>query len=1357
MSTPVRQSSFAASAKQPATPKVVPPTPINGKATLTQTTSRTTAFVNPSQNDMDDLEIQTKRRSLFRSPGTASSPDLATLVRKANAKAKAKAEAQAREEGESSNSHLEPPGSSSSAGFLSPSAGANSTNRSGRARSSTASNAKSPNRNHTGDSSSRDPNRSAKGKERATSSSYTDSDSPIKSKERSNGKSGGSSMRQKTSAFFGRMVGQNSVRDKYVRRYDPNAIPNSSKAPPLPESFRPPVPQLPEQYRLTTHDSSSGSDVFHSLPASPDFGKPLPPISNHGHDEGLDDDEDKTTEQGSVSTAHPPALPNPIRPRSPSPQRTVRQRQGDMHRRRRSMSLGDVDLPPVALPMDADALALSQRPSEDTEGRDSWDNKMTGFMSEFKGQISSKFDDIQSTPLLLEDPFLPSSDTRSAATTPSTPVSPPERRSSLPDLPETEQTSSRHMLSPRPQAYPSPSSYTRSPSRYPSSPVPSSRLNNLRAGHRGLPQRPSSANIFSHAPASTHSMGSPDNKRLVPHPRSAASASEPSLVPPGKEESRSLESGDKTVRLVPSTSFAGLPSGTTETQHDTGGRELGTTRLSNNISDPGISDDDLEERARDFATKCWTQDESFLPREKMAQWLGGVDRINRLALRHYMNYFDLSNLALDQAFRRLCAKLYVKAESQQLDRLLDEFARRYWDCNPRSLFGNAGVVHAVMYSLLLLNTDLHVAELTSHMSRTQFVRNTLSTIQAQVKPDPSEYQSSTSEVALNSNESSSDLALEGEENSSSAEPRPKRSGSLSSWHSVAKPSPPVIEMTGPQGSSPRTSTDTAHPTPRPNTEDVFSSKRSTSSAAQSFVFDKAWENEMEALLKEMFNSIRSQQILQPVVNTGLERSNSSLSPGAPHTSLLRNGSRRGQSSDRLATLKRGSIRGLQTLMGPHASPYSSNSSIDGRISPSPSFATSMGDGLSASSSSFFTTPTLGFASNLSHTIIRETQEDDSHSVASDDSISTSISVTDAELALLGPPFAKEGSLSRKHFWESEGKRGKDKSWMEVFVVIQKGELDMFTFGTGGGSLGGQVVGGGNWLSNASNVGRLSLAHSLAHSLPPPGYSRQRPHCLVLTLASGAVYFFQAGTEDLVNEWVSTCNYWAARQSKEPLPGGVSNIDYGWNRVIDAASDDRNTGDQFDAMSIRSGRSMFSKRSIPEGLSRLASSPHSDRSSISEWRPPPHSTVPSQYDEETQLEALQKQVKTLNEELEAHHALQIPMLGLYHIRSQNHAKAKQNWEKKTQFLTGEIVKYETYVDSLKAAMAIRLKKRGEKVLEKALVNNNVEDGAFDRGHQTRWPEFSEDAIPEADEPSTPAGPETAFPHRRDTLDDGSTEE
>jgi hypothetical protein len=75
---------------------------------------------------------------------------------------------------------------------------------------------------------------------------------------------------------------------------------------------------------------------------------------------------------------------------------------------------------------------------------------------------------------------------------------------------------------------------------------------------------------------------------------------------------------------------------------------------------------------------------------------------------------------------------------------------------------------------------------------------------------------------------------------------------------------------------------------------------------------------------------------------------------------------------------------------------------------------------------------------------------------------------DDELALLGAPWAKEGNLSRKPYWEAPGKRSKDKAWKQTFVVIQKGDLSMFTFGeTSSKAIAGGAVGGGNWMVSSA--------------------------------------------------------------------------------------------------------------------------------------------------------------------------------------------------------------------------------------------------------------------------------------------------
>lgn len=98
---------------------------------------------------------------------------------------------------------------------------------------------------------------------------------------------------------------------------------------------------------------------------------------------------------------------------------------------------------------------------------------------------------------------------------------------------------------------------------------------------------------------------------------------------------------------------------------------------------------------------------------------------------------------------------------------------------------------------------------------------------------------------------------------------------------------------------------------------------------------------------------------------------------------------------------------------------------------------------------------IGFAKTLSHSI-REQQEDD---LIGDDEVAA----TEEELALSGAPWAKEGIIFRKHYWESTGRRSKDKNWLQVFVVISKGDLRMFRFdGAGTIRSGGAALGGGDW-------------------------------------------------------------------------------------------------------------------------------------------------------------------------------------------------------------------------------------------------------------------------------------------------------
>ncbi|TIC65009.1 hypothetical protein E3Q01_02370 [Wallemia mellicola] len=667
----------------------------------------------------------------------------------------------------------------------------------------------------------------------------------------------------------------------------------------------------------------------------------------------------------------------------------------------------------------------------------------------------------------------------------------------------------------------------------------------------------------------------------------------------------------------------------------------------------------------DLGLKCWNQDESFLPKQKHAEWLGSLGATNKQALYTYMSQFDFCSLRLDDALRKLTSKLFLRAETQQIDRILEAFSIKFFNDNPLPLYRSPDVVHAISYSILLLNTDLHIADIVTHMSRHQFIKNTLNVVHNQydsrgfstpdLVDDTSSITSSKTTNTINKNQPQQSIPQGPPLSYYTRKNKLGRNGSLSSIRSGLSPS--YSTSTSPSSSS--------------LTEEKV--KKSASSMTISTSYEsQQLDAELEPFLRDIYNSIRSQKILLPL--DGNKANN--LSVNTSRQRLPRN-----MSSPSISTssLKRGSIRGLSSLLG-----------TDGRTSPTPS----LGSVMEAP------TPSIGFASNLSQTIIKEQQEDAiSNKSALSDNSDAGLILTDEELALMGPPWAKEGFLQRKHYYESDGKRSKDRNWLEVFVVIGRGDLKMFTFGESAGVQGAQSsggIGGGNWTNNANLVGEIPLAHSVSDYMRN-GYNRSRPHCFQLSLPNGGKYYLQAGTESLLDEWVSTCNYWASRASKEPLSGGVSNMEYGWNSVIgevESGSSMLKPQREEDVMSVRSNYSI--------NRWKQPFRTNADKMYIEDWNAPHLPVVSSALTEEDQQRALQKFSASLKKDLRVHRQIYDRMLQQYSTKSSNRDKATHNWNKKNKYLITEIKKYDRYIDNLNQAISMRKQKQHEKQLEKALA-------------------------------------------------------
>ncbi|KAI8393557.1 uncharacterized protein BYT42DRAFT_609341 [Radiomyces spectabilis] len=591
----------------------------------------------------------------------------------------------------------------------------------------------------------------------------------------------------------------------------------------------------------------------------------------------------------------------------------------------------------------------------------------------------------------------------------------------------------------------------------------------------------------------------------------------------------------------------------------------------------------LTVEAKTAAQRLWNEDEAFMERERVAEWLGSAKPLNAKTLVLYMENFDFRTLRLDTAFRKLCGKLYFKAEAQQIDRILEAFANRYWSCNPRCLFGSADVVYAIVYSLLLLNTDLHVARGNyARMTRQAFVKNTMATIQDQ------------------------------------------RQGAANSG---------TVQLS------------------------------------------RAWEAEVEAYLKDLYVSVKQHQILQSLpkhldTRPVLEKRSSVMLGGARRVvDFKRSVGNMVRKTARESMLFPDDFEARSSTSSGQQSPLTPSSPPPPRSPRRSSFSST----LSATSSGSH--PTRGLLSPHPQPMMHFMN---THASA---------------LFSNQPPYLKEGVVMRKHLLESAVHKAKHRDWRECFMVVTEGELRMYALQSNDtperksmlrsssasfahladslklnsnsihaapSSFGG--VPSNQWASTCQLLSTIKLNHSLSNVLPPPGYNRQRPHVFALQQSNGGVYLFQAGSAEQVSEWVATCNYWAARESKEPLSGGVSNMEYGWGNCLNDVIMDLDDVDQGQV--------------IPGSHTRDA-----DHITLYDWRAPAPPMVSSTLSEKDQRDALQRHLQVLNYDINNHRDLKKKILVKFPSKSNNNTKALSNWEAKSKYLLHEIIKYQNYCDIL----------------------------------------------------------------------------
>ncbi|KAM9809680.1 uncharacterized protein psda isoform 4-T6 [Syngnathus typhle] len=97
------------------------------------------------------------------------------------------------------------------------------------------------------------------------------------------------------------------------------------------------------------------------------------------------------------------------------------------------------------------------------------------------------------------------------------------------------------------------------------------------------------------------------------------------------------------------------------------------------------------------------------------------NEFSRMVAEEYLSNFDFQGLTIEQALRTFLGKLTLTGESQERERVLAHFSRRYVTCNARSHATQD--VHMLTCALILLNVDLHGNNVGKRMSCAQFISN----------------------------------------------------------------------------------------------------------------------------------------------------------------------------------------------------------------------------------------------------------------------------------------------------------------------------------------------------------------------------------------------------------------------------------------------------------------------------------------------------------------------------------------------------------------------------------------------------------------------------------------------------------
>ncbi|KAL1305418.1 hypothetical protein AAFC00_002304 [Neodothiora populina] len=123
-----------------------------------------------------------------------------------------------------------------------------------------------------------------------------------------------------------------------------------------------------------------------------------------------------------------------------------------------------------------------------------------------------------------------------------------------------------------------------------------------------------------------------------------------------------------------------------------------------------------------------------LDKKALGEYLGEGDQENIAIMHAFVDLMDFTKTRFVEALRRFLQSFRLPGEAQKIDRLMLKFAERYVTGNPNA-FANADTAYVLAYSVVMLNTDQHSAQVKQRMTAEDFIKNNRGINDGQSLPD----------------------------------------------------------------------------------------------------------------------------------------------------------------------------------------------------------------------------------------------------------------------------------------------------------------------------------------------------------------------------------------------------------------------------------------------------------------------------------------------------------------------------------------------------------------------------------------------------------------------------------------------